>query len=319
MRSMKAMFAAAVLLVLLGVTALPVAAAEIQVDSPSGVTVGEDATVTATITVDGEPVVNGEAALSFVGRLGGESGWVVVATGTTDENGSVTFVYPQRAVNAERMRVEYFGPDGQENAEFTVVVTDGPQLVSSEAGADLPIFGVWWIVVVLAIVWISLGIAVFRLVQLGRASDREAGPAKVIPTIMVLFVAVTAVGMVFIVFNRPQSHANLDPTAEFDRVPSGVVGADVGYTGLSGDELEDDLTGRELFVQAGCASCHGVDGLGAVVGGQIAGGEDAVRSVGAILDEVREGPKGMPVYSEVFLSDDDVAEIFAYLQAIDDS
>ena len=319
MRSAKALLAASVLLLLLGVTSLPAGAAEIDVDSPAEVIVGEDTIVGATVTVDGEPVADGEVALSFLARIGGESGWVVLATGTTDENGSVTFVYPQRAVNAERMRVEYFGPDGQENAEFTVAVTDGGQLVTSEAGADLPILGVWWLVVVLGIVWVALLIAVFRLVQVGRASDREAGPAKVIPRIMVLFVAFTAVGMVFIVFNRPQSHANLDPTEDFGRVPAGVVGADVEYIGLSDGELEEVLSGRELFVQAGCASCHGVDGLGAVVGGPITGEDNAVRSVTSLIEDIREGPKGMPAYDELFLTDDDVAEIFAYLQAVDDS
>jgi cytochrome c553 len=319
MRSARAVLAAASVLFVVVALVSPAAAAEIDVDSPADVVVGEDTTVTATITIDGEPVAGGDAALAFLGRIGGESGWVVIATGTTDENGSVTFVYPQRALDAERMRVEYFGPDGKENAEFTVVVTDGPQQVSSDAGVDLPIFGVWWLLVLLGIVWAALMISVFRLVQVGRATDREAGPAKVIPRIMIVFVAVTAVGMFFVVFNRPQSHANLDPTGDFDRVQLGVVGAEVDYTGLSGGELDAALTGRELFVQAGCAGCHGVDGLGAVVGGPIAGGEDAVRSVGSLLEDIREGPKGMPVYSEVFLSDDDVAEIFAYLQAIDDS
>jgi len=305
-------------MMLLGIMAVPAGAAEVEVDAPAEVTVGENTRVTAAVTLENEPVVGGELALAFLGRIGGESGWVVVDTGTTDEGGMVTFEYPQRALGGERMRVEYFGPDGQENTEFTVVVNDGPQLHSSSAGADLPILGVWWLVVVLAIVWVSLIVAVFRLGQLGRESDHETGPAKTIPGIMLSFVALTALGMFVVVLTRPTAHANLDPTADFSRVPTGVVGVETDYTGLSDSGPGRGLDGQELFIQAGCASCHGLQGLGALVGESISGEDHAVRSVGALLEEVREGPKGMPAFSESLLTDDDVAEIFAYLDAFSD-
>lgn len=290
-------------------------AAEVEIDSPAEVLVGEETTVTVTIVdSDGAPVVGGEVALSFVGRLGGESGWVVVATGTTGEQGSVTLTYLQRAVEAGRMRVEYFGPDGQENTEFEVEVVDGPQQVASDAGADIPILGVWWIIVVLAIIWSLVLLAVLRLVVVGRSSDLSTGPAKVVPGIMVSFVALTAAGMFVVVLTKPQSHANLDPTADFDRVPRAVIGVDDDFNGLGlgdpGDD-RDGLDGRQLFVRAGCASCHGLDGRGALVGGEI-----EPRSLGSLVDEVRDGPKGMPAYGELHLTDDEVEEIFAYLEGV---
>ena len=73
-----------------------------------------------------------------------------------------------------------------------------------------------------------------------------------------------------------------------------------------------ELDGRELFVQSGCASCHGVTGGGAIVGGEIAGPEH-VETYSELLEQIREGPKGMPVYGPERLTDEEVAEIHDYL------
>lgn len=300
---------------LMVLTASPVGAADVSIDAPDQVTVGEIVTVTATVTEGGEPVVDGDVALAFVARFGGKAGWLVVDTGTTDNSGTVTFEYLQRSLDAERMRVEYLGPDGQENIGFEVEVVDGIQLYKSEAGADLPILGVWWLLVLLGIVWTLLLLAVAWLLRVGRSSGLDAGPVKVIPRVMVGFVAFTAVGMFLVILTRPQSHANLDPTGGFDRVPPAVIGVEYDYAGLGGFSQGSSVEGgegRRLFVQSGCAGCHGVAGDGAVVGGTIVD-EYGFSSLDEILEEVRDGPKGMPVYDETLLSDDDVEKIQAYL------
>jgi mono/diheme cytochrome c family protein len=279
---MRTLIATLGLLFFVAVSAAPVSAAEVAVDAPAEVTVGQEVVVAAVITNDGSAVVDGEAAL-----------------------------------DTERMRVEYLGPDGLENTEFEVVVVDGPQLYKSDAGADLPLLNVWWIVVVLGIVWVLIALATSKLLRVGAASDLPAGPRRFIPRLMVAFVIFTALGMLVVVLTKPESHANLSPNDDFSRTPVAVVGVEDDYIGLSADSSAGqraDLDGQELFVRSGCASCHGVDGSGAVVGESIAG-DDAPRSVGDLIDEVREGPKGMPAISEDVLSDEEVARIFEYLEA----
>ncbi len=311
-RSVQIGTLAAYLMVL---AASPVNAADVAVDAPDQVTVGETVTVTATVTEDGEPIVGGDLALAFVSRFGGKAGWLVVDTGTTDDVGTVTFEYLQRSLDGERMRVEYLGPDGQENTGFEVEVVDGDQLYESEAGADIPILGVWWLLVLLGIVWTLLLLAVAWLLRVGRSSDLAAGPAKVIPRVMVGFVAFTSVGMFLVVLTRPQSHANLDPAGSFDRVTPAVVGAQYDYPGMGGDGPDPVFgggVGESIYVRSGCAGCHGLVGGGAVVGGTLVD-ERGVDALGDFLDEVREGPKGMPAYAETTLSDDDVRKIHDYI------
>lgn len=306
-----AMFFVGVLLVATGLAHPAAAAADIEIDHAAQATVGQVTTVTATIFDGAAPVVDAEAALSFLGRIGGENGWVTVATGTTDADGVVAFEYPQRALDAGRMRVEYFGPDGQENEEFTLEIVDGPQLVTSQVGADLPIFGVWWLVIVLGIIWTLLILPVVWIGKLGRSSGSSTGAARRLPFVALSFVAFTAIGMFVVVLTRPESHANLDPTTPFDRAPGAIVGTDYDYTGFgldSGGNL-DELDGRALFIKAGCASCHGPQGKGALVGDDISG----EHSVGSVIEDVREGPEGMPKFSEDVLSDAEIENIVAYL------
>ncbi len=307
------------LVLLLTVFVSPAAgASNIEVQAPDQVTVGESVTVTVTVTNAGEPVVGGEVALAFVGGVGGESGWVVVATATTDATGSASLEYLQRALDATRMRVEYFGPDGQENTEFNIVIVDGPQLHQSDAGADIPILGVWWLVVVLAVVWVLIGLAAWRLLSIPRSTRPAARLARFVPRLMVGFIIFTAVGMFVVILTKPESHANLDPGQEFDRTPRALVGQVYEYPGLTAGDLaqtSNELDGRQLYVQAGCASCHSVGGDVGAVGGSIVG-EDAPRSVQSLIDEIREGPKGMPAFSEGTLTEAEIEKIFDYLQTL---
>jgi mono/diheme cytochrome c family protein len=68
--------------------------------------------------------------------------------------------------------------------------------------------------------------------------------------------------------------------------------------------------GRRLFVDLNCYSCHGSQGQG---GGR--GSEPAI-SKGfpwqAFLMQVRKPRRDMPAYEEKWVSDQDVADMFAY-------
>jgi amino acid transporter len=307
--------------VAIGLFASPAFAADIEVDAPPTVTVGEQVTVTSLVMVDGEPVIGGEMALSFLANFGGESGWVTVATATTDESGRATFGYEQRALQGDRMRVEYFGPDGQENLEFAVTTVDGTQLVVSDAGADLPGLGLGWIVVILSVVWVLMILAARGLLEIGSGGDGSVKPARLVPRFAVGFIVLTAIGMFFVLLTRPTSHANLDPTAPFDRVPQAIVGVEYEYSGLGSGELNLEtgtLTGEQVYVRSGCASCHAPGGAGGIVGPPLSG-EDLPRSLDDFQDEVRSGPKGMPAYTDAALPDEVIAEILDYLRAVTDS
>ena len=69
--------------------------------------------------------------------------------------------------------------------------------------------------------------------------------------------------------------------------------------------------GKRIFIEAGCAKCHGVDARGAPVGPSLAKARpDTVRNT------VREGPKGMPAFTKDQVSDDDVEKLVAYLEGL---
>lgn len=307
----------ALAVIAIGLPAMPVsAAADVELDAPESVEVGQIVHVESTITADGEPVAGGELALSFLGSINGESGWVTVATSTSDEDGHATFEFEQRALAGGRMRMEYFGPDGQENTEFAVTVVDGEQLVRSDAGADLPGLGVGWLLAVLAPIWVLMAVAASGLLKIGGGGD-AGEPSRFVPRFAVGFIVFTAVGMFFVVLTRPVSHANLDPTSSFDRVPAAIVGAEYDYQGLGTRQRPadwDGLPSEQLYVQSGCASCHARRGTGGIVGPAI-GGEELPGLFDDFLDEIRSGPKGMPAYTESALSDDVAAQIYDYLQS----
>ncbi len=69
---------------------------------------------------------------------------------------------------------------------------------------------------------------------------------------------------------------------------------------------------RRAYVQAGCATCHGLNAEGGPVAPPLAGAvPDVVKRM------VREGRGGMPVYTEKNLSDADVNRLTTYLQGLE--
>jgi mono/diheme cytochrome c family protein len=71
--------------------------------------------------------------------------------------------------------------------------------------------------------------------------------------------------------------------------------------------------GKAAYVQHGCWGCHGFQGQGGVTGPKLAPEPIAVEAFTAF---VRGSNRAMPPYQEAILSNDDLADIHAYLQTI---
>jgi mono/diheme cytochrome c family protein len=71
--------------------------------------------------------------------------------------------------------------------------------------------------------------------------------------------------------------------------------------------------GRIGFVQHGCWQCHGYEGQGGVTGPKLA--PDPL-PFEALSSFVRTTSRAMPPFREEILSNDDLADIYAYLQSI---
>jgi mono/diheme cytochrome c family protein len=78
----------------------------------------------------------------------------------------------------------------------------------------------------------------------------------------------------------------------------------------------DAARGKQLYLADGCSYCHGTVGQGG--GGRAAGLRIAQQPIpfAAFLDQLRRPANEMPPYVEAVLSAQDVADIFAYIQAL---
>jgi mono/diheme cytochrome c family protein len=78
----------------------------------------------------------------------------------------------------------------------------------------------------------------------------------------------------------------------------------------------DAAKGKALWLADGCSYCHGTVGQGG--GGRSAGLRIAHQPLPfeAFLNQVRRPADEMPIYVESVLSNQDVADIFAYIQSL---
>ncbi len=128
-------------------------------------------------------------------------------------------------------------------------------------------------------------------------------------------VVLIAFTLIAIVARSPYTHANLNAgfDSRYTRTVQMVVGAPIPFhsDGLAAPRASDQVElGKQLFVSEECATCHGLDGRGGIVGPAIVGTKaEKLRAVTNV------GPKGMPAYAPGALSDQDLAAIAAYLNA----
>jgi len=71
--------------------------------------------------------------------------------------------------------------------------------------------------------------------------------------------------------------------------------------------------GKRVFMRVGCWQCHGMVGQGGVTGPKLAPGPIPFDALSTF---VRSTNRAMPAYREQVLSNDDLADIYAYLQSI---
>ncbi len=143
------------------------------------------------------------------------------------------------------------------------------------------------------------------------------GPARNMLLPAIVGAAVLGIGLTLltIVARSPYTHSNLDLGFDprYTRTDQAIVGAPVPFSGdgLGVQPASDPVQlGQQLFVTKGCASCHGLDGRGGVIGPSIVGTKaDKLRS------RTTAGPQGMPAYAPGALTDQDLAAIAAFLNA----
>jgi cytochrome c553 len=145
---------------------------------------------------------------------------------------------------------------------------------------------------------------------------QDTGKYVVLPLIIGAAVLLIALSLLTIIAHGPYTHANLDARYDpgYTRTKQILIGAPIPYSGdgLAGSPSNDLIEhGKQLFVSEGCATCHGLDGRGGIIGPSI---------VGTKADKLRVrttvGPQGMPAYAPGALTDEDLAAIAAYLKAM---
>lgn len=78
----------------------------------------------------------------------------------------------------------------------------------------------------------------------------------------------------------------------------------------------DAVNGRRLFLAVGCFECHGRSGQGGRFNYPAPALAQTPLPLVAFRALVRAGPNDMPAYAERVLSDQDVADIHAFLQSL---
>src|ERR1043165_3109943 len=87
---------------------------------------------------------------------------------------------------------------------------------------------------------------------------------------------------------------------------SGLLGAHAAFAPSA-------ETGKRVFMRVGCWQCQGTVGQGGTAGPKIAPDPLPYETLAAF---VRTTNRAMPPYRETVLPNDDLADIYAYLQAI---
>lgn len=149
-----------------------------------------------------------------------------------------------------------------------------------------------------------------------QTARRSLPPGPIMGAIVMSALAFTLIGV--IIARSPYTHHNLNPEG-YDRTEVATLGEPPAFEGISladasyatGDPLAD---GRILFFANNCASCHGLTGQGATVGGDL---DISDLSLSEFLREVRKGPKGMPAFVDEALSEEEAEQLYAFLAAVD--
>jgi mono/diheme cytochrome c family protein len=76
---------------------------------------------------------------------------------------------------------------------------------------------------------------------------------------------------------------------------------------------QDAENGKRLFVRDGCYQCHGYAGQGSIAGARLA---PPVLNAQGMAKYIRRPAGAMPAFTDKVVSDQDVADIYAYLKTL---
>ena len=93
----------------------------------------------------------------------------------------------------------------------------------------------------------------------------------------------------------------------------GLAALAAGLLACGGAFAASAEKGKTAFIQHGCWQCHGMQGQGGIAGPKLAPDPIASEKFTAF---VRTSNRFMPPYQEAILPNDDLADIYAYLQSI---
>lgn len=141
-------------------------------------------------------------------------------------------------------------------------------------------------------------------------------PNMLMPAFIGSGVFMLAFTLLSIVARSPYTHSNLNVGFDpgYTRTEQMMVGDPIPFDAgrlkvpPAGDQVE---LGKQLFTVNSCATCHGLDGRGGIVGPSIIG-----KTEKKLHTATRVGPQGMPAYAADALSDEDLAAIAAYLSSM---
>jgi len=102
--------------------------------------------------------------------------------------------------------------------------------------------------------------------------------------------------------------------SSFSLVAAALLLAGVSAAARAQDSGGDESRGKQLYVDDGCYECHGYVGQGSSVAGP------RVATLSMSFDnftrQLRRPANEMPPYGETALTDQDAADIYAYLRSI---
>jgi mono/diheme cytochrome c family protein len=78
----------------------------------------------------------------------------------------------------------------------------------------------------------------------------------------------------------------------------------------------DVAKGKQLYLAQGCFTCHGRSGQGGALNGPAPSLAKTEMPFEGFAGQLREPAKDMPAYSKALLSDQDVADIYAYVESL---
>jgi len=93
----------------------------------------------------------------------------------------------------------------------------------------------------------------------------------------------------------------------------GVTCASAIAVAQQGAPAGDAARGKTLFMQEGCYACHGTAGHGQPYGPKLAPNPLPFQ---VVMGQLRQPRAVMPRYAQQFVSDQDVADIYAYLASV---